>query len=356
MSLDRNGRLGCPRSASTDGKGGRGIDSPVGDPLFSQASIQVSRASNLLVNANAGSDTISLFAIDSSDPTRLTLIGKPAPSGGDFPVSTAFNAAGDKVCALNSGTRNGVMCYNVDKRIGLIPIKHSFRSLNINQTTPPTGAQNTVGQVAFSPDGTKLFATVKGDESLGRSGFLAIWDIINQNPLTLSEQHDTIFTEVGLRPFGLTFIHGKNAILSADTISGFEIWDLDRKVSRTTRLPGALGDCWTTYSRKTGSYYLIGADRSTITEITIDANLNGTVANQYPKEPGSLLADADVASIGTKDFLYNLSGARLTISVSDLRGPANAVQVQLYDLVNAAKQAGITIDEHFVQGLVTYLI
>ena len=58
----------------------------------------------------AGSNTVALFSIDAEDPTHLTLIGRPAPSGGEFPQSVAFNSQGTGVCVLNGGRVNGVRC------------------------------------------------------------------------------------------------------------------------------------------------------------------------------------------------------------------------------------------------------
>ncbi|PFH53006.1 hypothetical protein AMATHDRAFT_138599 [Amanita thiersii Skay4041] len=346
MSIKGDGRLAFGRAVSTGGTGNRGMGSPVGDPLFSQASIQVSTVSNLLVNANSGSNSISLFEIDPSDPTRLTQIGKAVDSRGDFPVTTGFNDKGDQVCILNSGTRNGLLCYEVDRQIGLVPINETFRPFNILQTTPATGAQNTAGQVRFSRDGTKLFATVKGDASLNRRGHLSIWNITSRNPLRISEDHETIETElIGLRPFGLTFIEGKNAIVSADPINGFDIWDLDEMKSYATHVDNQISNCWTAFSPKTGNYYLMDADKSVISEFHIDDNLNGTIVKQYPKEEGSFLADPDIASFNNKDFLYTLSGGKLTILVSELRGPLDAVQIQAFDLVGAACKAKIPIGE-----------
>ena len=55
-----------------------------------------------------GSNTISVFSIDQKDPASITAIGDPIGSGGEFPVSVAFNKAGDMLCALNGGEVNGV--------------------------------------------------------------------------------------------------------------------------------------------------------------------------------------------------------------------------------------------------------
>jgi hypothetical protein len=57
---------------------------------------------------NAGSNTVSLFSVDPSDPALLKMIGQPASSGGEFPMSLAINSAGTQACVLNGVAKNGV--------------------------------------------------------------------------------------------------------------------------------------------------------------------------------------------------------------------------------------------------------
>lgn len=59
------------------------------DSLFSADAIVVS--GNLLFVVNAGSNTLSLFKIDPTNPQHLTLVGEPASTLGDFPVSVAYS-------------------------------------------------------------------------------------------------------------------------------------------------------------------------------------------------------------------------------------------------------------------------
>lgn len=45
----------------------------------------------MLFTVNAGCNTVSMFEIDPNDPTHPKLIGRPAPTGGDFPVSIDYS-------------------------------------------------------------------------------------------------------------------------------------------------------------------------------------------------------------------------------------------------------------------------
>ncbi len=57
-----------------------------------------------------GSSTVTLFSIDPKTPTNIKRIGNPISSEGEFPMSLAFNSDGNRLCVLNGGTVNGVMC------------------------------------------------------------------------------------------------------------------------------------------------------------------------------------------------------------------------------------------------------
>ena len=49
-----------------------------------------------------------MFKIDLENPAKLTMVGSPVSSGGEFPVSIAINDQGTMACALNAGRVNGV--------------------------------------------------------------------------------------------------------------------------------------------------------------------------------------------------------------------------------------------------------
>src|SRR5947208_17000559 len=75
--------------------GGRGTGKP---HLASQSSVVLTGDGAWLLVANAGSDEVSLFAVE---PSALRLAGRVA-SGGSDPTSVAVH--GDPVYGLNNGT------------------------------------------------------------------------------------------------------------------------------------------------------------------------------------------------------------------------------------------------------------
>lgn len=361
LSIGTDGKLSFDRAIPTGGNGAHGMESPVGDSIFSQGSMQIHYEQELLVHTNPGSSTLSIYHVDPKNPLNVRRIGRPVPSGGDFPNSVAFNKAGDRLCALNTGTKNGLMCFMVDKRRGLTPLPATFRAIGINQTTPATGPMNSVGHIKFSPDEKQLYVTYKGFDQIQTNGFLAMWniDLDCPNSLAVAEAHERILTDtVGLRPFGMTFIPGRNAVLTADPITGFDIFDLDKGTSKSTHIPNQGAHCWSMYSEKTGNYYLSDADGAAITEISIDTkkdNLTGVIERRYLKIPGSFMADPDLVNIKDKQYLMTLAPGVLSIYVDELRGPKNARQIQRFDLNIVNRTARIPIDKNHTNGFITFL-
>ncbi|KKY34274.1 putative 3-carboxymuconate cyclase [Diaporthe ampelina] len=83
-------------SINTGGSGANGVDGSTNQPavpdaLFSQSALAV--AGNNLFAVNAGSNSVSMFAIDAGDPTKLTMVGTPAVKGDPTKNNTGFLAS-----------------------------------------------------------------------------------------------------------------------------------------------------------------------------------------------------------------------------------------------------------------------
>jgi DNA-binding beta-propeller fold protein YncE len=106
---------------------------------------------------NAGSDTVSVFAVDGSQLSLREIV----PSAGEFPVSIAVH--NDLAYVLNARASESVSGYQV--RSGLLqPIPGSTRPLALDPAATPEFT-STPGQVGFSPDGRQLIVTTKGNGS-----------------------------------------------------------------------------------------------------------------------------------------------------------------------------------------------
>jgi hypothetical protein len=177
-----DGTLRSAGSYPTGGLGGILAGSAV-DHLASQGSLSYDPWHSLLYAVNAGSDTVSVFAV-SGDRLALRQVLR---SGGSFPVSIAVR--GDLVYVLNALGGGSVQGYRV---VGgfLLPIPGSNRALGLDPTASPQFT-NTPGQVAFTPDGRQLIVTTKANGNdidvfgVGFGGLLSATPVVNSEPGTV---------------------------------------------------------------------------------------------------------------------------------------------------------------------------
>ncbi|KAI8990691.1 hypothetical protein BD414DRAFT_514418 [Trametes punicea] len=353
-SINSDGTLNLDRAVSAGGRGSHGQSTPLGpDALFSQGAIKASAKGQVLATVNPGSNTISLFSIDPKTPTNIQPLGDPISSEGEFPMSLAFNSDGTQLCVLNGGAVNGVNCYSVDKKTGLSAMPNTLRSLGLNQTTPATGPPGSASHIIFSEDGKQLMASVKGVPP--NPGRIAVWDVADDGSLSADFQA-VAPPSGGLLPFSMTVIPGKNAVLSTDPGVGFDVFDFSNgNASSAVKIDGQNATCWSSFSSKTGNFYLTDIGTSFVTEVNVDDNLKASIVKQYPQTNGASTIDNDIVTINGKDFLYVLAPGTQTVEVLSLDGPGNAQHVQSLDLAGPAKAAGVTINTNNLQGMTAFL-
>ena len=122
-------------------------------------------AAGLLLAVNAGSDSVSVFAVD-GDKLHLRQV---VSSGGPFPVSIAVS--GSLAYVLDAGLAGDVHGYRIANG-ELVPIPGSTRSLGLSNTNPPFYLSSPA-QVGFTPAGTQLVVTTKLN---------ALVDVFSVNP------------------------------------------------------------------------------------------------------------------------------------------------------------------------------
>jgi 6-phosphogluconolactonase len=127
--------------------GGRGTGKP---HLASQSSIVLSDDGDRLLVVNAGSNELTLFAVEGGG---LRLADRVA-SGGATPTSVAIH--GDLVYALNNGTPN-IVGFRIEGD-RLAELADSERPLSADDADP--------AQVSFSVDGRTLAVTERGTDSI----------------------------------------------------------------------------------------------------------------------------------------------------------------------------------------------
>ncbi|KAJ7733173.1 hypothetical protein B0H16DRAFT_1892895 [Mycena metata] len=356
-SIGSDGKLTLHEAVYTGGNGSGPADLPAPfdtGPLVSQGSIGVSHAGRFVANVNAGSNTVSVHAIDVSNPAQLWPIGKPVSSGGEFPNSLVINSAGNRVCVVNAGAVNGLLQIQL---VGwLDPDPNSIRSLQLNQTTPADVLGSTPSQIIFSADEKQLIVAVKTGH-----GYLATWDINADG--SLSSAFSTV--SGGAFPFSITPIPGESALLVSDPGVGYDIFNLDGTKAKTTTISvpvaGQIAICWTTYSAESGNFYLIDVATSIISEVDIVKSLNSTIVKasassevQYPLGTDGPL-DTVVATVGKNDFMYTLAANVTGLTVLSVGGPGKLTVLQRIDLVAPAKGAKLAINGGSVEGMVTFI-
>jgi 6-phosphogluconolactonase (cycloisomerase 2 family) len=147
-----DGTISFAGSYPTGGVGATAANATA-DPLASQDGLVLANNGEDLIATNAGSNTVSVFAVDG---TNLRLL-QQVPSGGLFPDSIA--TSGRFVAVLNAGGAGSVSEFQWFNG-QLFPLPGQVRNLGLTNTTPPD-FHHGVGQVSYTPNGQHLIITTK---------------------------------------------------------------------------------------------------------------------------------------------------------------------------------------------------
>jgi len=335
--------------ANTDGMGGNLVSptdlTPNGpDALGSQGSVQVSgnvsfwtvknRSSKtnpgffqLLFAVNAGSSTLSMFEISDHDPTNLALVGRPAWTNGDFPVSVAVAPDLRLACVGNTGARSGVSCAHFDPRTGLSQFDE-LRPIPLGQSTPPTGPAHGIAQVLFSEPDSTLITIVKGNGTVLDTGFVATYQTDARSASVGYESRQISPTGTNLL-FGTTTIPGTSKLLASNAGFGsflLDLNDLDTPVA-ATNITNGKAPCWSTTSPATGTGFVDDVLVSQSVEVDLSTGAIVSAVDCGNNDQGMV----DLKATGDK--IYALSPGKGTLpaavtvfDVSGGRGSQHSIQ------------------------------
>jgi 6-phosphogluconolactonase (cycloisomerase 2 family) len=260
------------------------------DHLASQNSLTYDRAHGLLYAVNAGSNTITVFGVDGDQLHKRQVIS----SGGTFPVSVAVH--GNLVYALNARDGGSVQGYlQLAGRLVRIPTWHRDLGLNPAQTPEFT---STPGQVAFTPDGSKLIVTTKGN---GNN-----IDVFGVNVFGGLSARAVATPDPGNVPFAGTFDARGNYLLAEAGPNAVASYDVHRDgklqlIARTAT--GQNATCWIV---RTGSnVYASNAGSNSLSGFTDDGSGKLTALGNTATDGGTV--DATASSDGR--YLYAQTGA-----------------------------------------------
>ena len=273
---------------------------------------------------NPGSNSLSMFSLDPNDPLKLTQLGSPVNTNGEFPVTVAVSGKYQLACVGNTGAVSGVACASYDPVKGLSAFD-KLRDFKLNETTPPVDEYNSISTTFFSNDEEVLWSTVKGTPKLNTTGFLSGFRVENGKVGYEETRSSPAGTSV---LFGATTIEGSTDILSADAAYGAVVISVDNDLKGTTKartpIPGNEFDCWSAYSTKTGTGFIADGMVNHITEIDVQTGAIVSITNGTNPNFGM----DDTISYG--DFIYSLApntpNASIAVTVFDVSGGRGAIR------------------------------
>jgi 6-phosphogluconolactonase (cycloisomerase 2 family) len=290
VAYDRapNGTLTAAGTYQTGGLGGQLAGSEV-DHVASQGSLVYDRQDSLLLAVNAGSNTISVFAVSGD---RLSL-RQVISSGGTFPVSIAEqNGLAYVVNAEDGGAVQG---YGI--AFGhLFPLPGTNRALGLNPAAAPQFV-NTPGQVAFSPSGSQLIVTTKAngnDIDVFRIGFLG-----RLSPPVVNDEAGTV-------PFGIDFDQAGHLILAdagTDALASYQLHGNGTVTLIDSIGTGDAATCWVTDAD--GHLYVSNAGSGELSNFVSSHSGQLTLLGQQATDGGTV----DATASSDDRFLYVQTGA-----------------------------------------------
>jgi 6-phosphogluconolactonase (cycloisomerase 2 family) len=317
------GTLSLAGTYATGGLGGE-LGGAAVDFLASQDSLVYDQADNLLFAVNAGSNTVSVFAVRGD---QLILV-QEISSGGNFPVSLALH--GQLLYVVNARDGGRLQGY-VIAGDHLFALPGSNRSLGLASVTGSTEFVNTPGEIAFTPDGRHLIVTTKANGSdidvyaVDGFGELSPTPVVNSEP--------------GAVPFGLVFDSaGRFEVAEAgtDSVATFAL-SSGGSVTQVASVATTQGaTCWivadgsTLYASNAGGPSLSSVE---LTPFTGALSLIATTTT----DPGTV--DAAVSPDGR--FLYAQTGKYGIVDEFQI-GPAGLLtEIGSVTVANAAGGEGI---------------
>lgn len=284
------------------------------DPLHSQGSLTLNADHSLLFAVNAGSGTVSSFAVNGATLSLLDTV----PTGGSLPVSVT--QVGSLLYVLNQGGNGSVSGFRLLHNGHLVAIPNSTHYLSGSATAPR--------DVLFSPNGQYLIVIENATNKI---------DVFHVFPNgTLS--NPAVTDSAGAGPFAAVFAPGGALIVAnagSNTISSYQ---LDSNASLhviSSALPtNGQASCWDVIARHGRSVYTDNPGDATLSGFNIGNNgaltpVGNAVVGQDPTDSTNI----DVAASYDGRYVYTLNAATGTIGMFSVQDDGG--------LVNLGQQDGL---------------
>jgi 6-phosphogluconolactonase (cycloisomerase 2 family) len=235
---------------------------------------------------NAGSDTVTVFAVHGTHLRRVQEIS----SGGSFPVSVTFH--GDRVYVANTLGGGSVQGF-VRTGERLVKVPSWNRNLGLDKAT------SAVGQISFTPDGSKLVVTTKAS---GQS-----IDVFPVGAHSGPSARPVVTSTPGAVPFGFAFDSaGRLRVTEAGTnsVGTFTVGRDGRLTAKGTVPTGQTATCWAVAA---GNHlYVSNAASGTLSGYRVGAQGQLTALGNTATDAGTV--DAAASSDGR--YLYVQTGIK----------------------------------------------
>ena len=288
-SRQEDGSLQAAGEFATAGNGSGGTV----DPLHSQGSLILSGDHRWLFAVNAGSGTVSSFAVNGAS---LTLVDTK-PASGSSP--TALAQSGDLLYVLNAGGNGNVSGFHVAAG-HLYAIKNSTSNLSGTATSPTS--------LAFSPNGKFLVVAESATNNLD------VFRVRDNGTLSGIVTN----ASAGATPFAAVFAPNGALIVGnvSNTISSYRL-DWNQTLNTISDALPTLGQatCWDVVTR--GRYvYTANANTSNLSGFAIarDGSLSAIGATIVGVNPSGS-ANIDTTASGDGRFVYTLNTAAGSIGI-----------------------------------------
>ena len=316
-----NGQLVPAGIYDTGGVGGQLAGSMV-DHQASQGALAYDAARGLLYATNAGSDSVSVFAVHGAQLSLLEVVN----SGGIFPVSVT--ESGNSVYVLNALGGGSVQGFSVffDH---LFPLPGSSRSLGLSTTATPQFT-NTPAQVTFTPNGSQLIVTTKANGN--------DIDVFHVGPFGSLSPTPVVNAEPGAVPFGVTFDASGDLIVAeagTNTLASFRLAPTGSLTPVADAPTGQMATCWVVGDR--GHYYASNAGSANLSDFLGGPSGSLTLTGNTGTDAGTV--DATTSPDGQN--LYVQTGANGIVDEFAVGLNGSLTQIGSVTVPNAVGGEGI---------------
>lgn len=330
FSRGADGTLTRVGEFATGGKGGVEVGVPL-DALASQDSLTYDRDHHLLFAVNAGSNTVTTFAVRGAHLVRRQIV----PSGGQFPVSVT--AQDDQLFVLNAGGAGNVTGYRIDGAGGLHAVPHGSVGLGLDNAARPDFI-TAPADIAITPDNEHLVVTTKANGDIDVFG-------IDEGRLSAPVKN----ASAGAVPFAVAFDSAQRLVVAnaSSTVSTYAVRPDGTLRTITAAVPdGQAALCWIVGAGDT--FFGANAGSNTISAFAVDGDGNATLTGS----PDGVVAhtsggpiDLDVTADGS--LLYAQNAIAGTVEGYRIGAGGQLTQVETvgglptFDVAGAGAAAGM---------------